>query len=772
MSGLFHMTLRGGSGLPNPASFRMQTSNYGLPIPLVYGTARVAGNIVHYLDPTTSVAYGQQPHSKFIAVASQPTGYNYTAAVVLALCEGPIDGVANFWSDKNAAALPSAGGFDVSHLGTLSQAAWSYLTTNHPTQAVPYQFVAYAAHPSLQLPNNVLPNFTWEIQGLKRFAPGSGIIDAIGSDILTDYLTDPQHGVGWPSSLIGSMTQYINYCAALGLWVSTVEDQQRPGADFLNELMQATNSALVWSDGVLKVIPYGDQSASGSGYTFTPNTTPLYDLTDDDYLKNGDDDPVLVTRKAPVDRYNQVFVEYENRGSATAPYNVEVVEAKDQAAIDQIAAATGGNGLRPMPKVSLPMIKLTAVARLVSQLLLQRAQYICNTYSFRVGWRFSLLEPMDLITLTDSGLGLNHTPVRITAVEELQNDEGLQITAEDWPFGVASATAYTTQGGNGFAPNFNVSPGNTTTPIIFEGPVALQSSPLELWIAASGGASWGGCDVWVSTDNSNFTKVGTIVRKANYGTLTSSITSSGTPLAVDLTTSGGSLVSYSATDYANLVPLCYVDGEFVAYETATLTSGFHYNLTTLTRGLYGTSAAAHSSGTNFVFCDGAVLRLAYPQGTSGQTIYFKFPAFNIYGQALQDISTVSSVSHVIGRSPIIPGTSTLFTGVSQTPTYNTSPTQDTVAMGWGWGGDPSAVFDIYIVENQINANPAAYPAFGSPTASGLPGTPPVYTYTVNADIDPTGTAGRKAWIGFYVVARTGATVLGVSARSEVVYNRN
>jgi hypothetical protein len=34
----------------------------------------------------------------------------------------------------------------------------------------------------------------------------------------------------------------------------------------------------------LKVIPYGDTALSGHGHTYTPNTTPLYDFTDDDYI--------------------------------------------------------------------------------------------------------------------------------------------------------------------------------------------------------------------------------------------------------------------------------------------------------------------------------------------------------------------------------------------------------------------------------------------------------------------------------------------------------
>jgi hypothetical protein len=58
---------------------------------------------------------------------------------------------------------------------------------------------------------------------------------------------------------------------AAGLFVSPALTSLRPVADFIDELMIATNSAVVWSDGLLKVIPYGDETLSGHGHIYTPN---------------------------------------------------------------------------------------------------------------------------------------------------------------------------------------------------------------------------------------------------------------------------------------------------------------------------------------------------------------------------------------------------------------------------------------------------------------------------------------------------------------------
>jgi hypothetical protein len=155
----------------------------GLPIPLVYGTARIAGNLIKFVAGTPTAQ--TQGRSKWTPAVQ--TGWNYAAAVKLALCEGLIAGIGNVWEDKlgraNFTVLTDEGWG--SHLGGTSQN--------------PYQSTAYVEHSALNLPNNVLPNYSWEIKGLEIF--GGGIVDALPSDVVSDFLTDPSHGLGFPSSI-------------------------------------------------------------------------------------------------------------------------------------------------------------------------------------------------------------------------------------------------------------------------------------------------------------------------------------------------------------------------------------------------------------------------------------------------------------------------------------------------------------------------------------------------------------------------------------------
>ncbi|MDB4970792.1 MAG: hypothetical protein JWN44_6481, partial [Myxococcales bacterium] len=642
MSGLISF-FGGNSSAPAFAGLKGQTSVYGLPIPIVYGRARIAANLIHLLDQAQStVQSGGKAASK-----SGATQYALRAAVALALCEGPIAGVISGWADKSGVRDMSrftAEGWSVA-LGTSTQAAWSYLTAHHVSEAVPYQLLAYLRNEGLDMPSGSLANYTWEVDGL--LAIGGGNFDAHPKDILVDLVTDVNHGLALPATFFGDLSAYQTYCTAAGLFVSPAYTAQRPGIEHFRELFQASYSAPVWSDGKLKVIPYCDTPLTGNAVTYTPNTTPLYDLNDDHFLREGDEEPVRVTRKRAAEAFNQIFVEgeerYINGASAYAP---TVGEAKDQASLEL-------GIFRPAPKISLPLIKSVTILRLLAQYLLQRELNVRCEYRFRLGWKFSLLEPMDLVTLTEASFGLTLTPVRITEMHEI--DDGWDVVAEDWPFGTASATAYTTQVGSGSAPFQGIAPGNTNTPAIFESPGPLPTDPLEVCIAAAGGVNWGGCDVHVSTDGTTYHKVGTITKRAAYGTLTASLASapalpavdSTHTLAVNIAASGAALASGASTDVAALLTLCYVDGEFLSFATASLTGTGLYSLTTLGRGAYATQPRAHSSGSTFVRCDDAVLHLPFPQGVNGQQLWFKLPAFNIYGRALEDISTVPVFTHTI-----------------------------------------------------------------------------------------------------------------------------
>src|SRR6185312_13966413 len=123
------------------------------------------------------------------------------------------------------------------------------------------------------------------------------------------------------------------------------------------------------------------------------------------------------TRQRPADALNDVRLEFLDRGNQ---YNASVVEASDQAAIDLY-------GLRTEQAQQAHLFADLNAARQAAQLRLQR-QAVRNTYQFTLDQRYILLDPMDIVTLTDARLGLDRQWVRITQIAE--NDDGsLSISA-------------------------------------------------------------------------------------------------------------------------------------------------------------------------------------------------------------------------------------------------------------------------------------------------------------------------------------------------------
>lgn len=377
---------------------------------------------------------------------------------------------------------------------------------------------------------------------------------------------------------------------------------------------------------------------------YVADNKAIYDLTDDDFIVSDAQDPVKVERKTNADAFNQIQVEYLDRDN---DYNVAIAEVKDQANIEQY-------GLRPKDAIKMHGICDSKVAQKVAQQLLQRALYVRNEYEFKLGWKYCLLEPMDIVTLTDAGLGLNKTPVRITEIEE--DEEGvLSVKAEDYPVGVYTVSEYPTQPSLGYSADYNVSPGNAHVPVIFEAPLQLTGGEPQIWLATAGGDMWGGAEVWVSTDGDSYTRVGAVNHKARFGSLTAALPNGAVfdrtnTLGVEI--SAGQLTGGTEQDSRDLLTLCYVDGEFLAYANAELKGVGRYTLGNLTRGAYGSAINAHAAGSQFARIDEALFKYAVPRNWIGRTVWVKLVSYNVFSGGIQDLAEVPAYSYTIKGAPL------------------------------------------------------------------------------------------------------------------------
>lgn len=626
-------------------SLQVQQSSQGLTLPVVYGRARVAGNLIWYGDFTTieTKTTTRQGGKGGGGVKQEDISYTYEAAVMMALCEGEIKGIGRIWRDKEKFESLSQLRLNLAKGGD-EQPTWTHLQQpKHQAQAINYSGTAYIYSPNYELTKSAqIYSHNFEVIGKMGYS--SSIPDANPSEIIRDMLTNQNYGCGFPAENLGDTSVYGVYCRAAGIFLSPVYSEQTEAQQNISELLEQTNSAAVFSQGRLKIVPYGDVKLSGNGAAYVPNLTPVYDLTDDDFIVSGAEDPLRVERKTNADAYNQIQVEYLDRAN---DYNIAVAEVKDQANIEQY-------GLRPKDAVKMHGICDAKVANHVAQLLLQRALYVRNEYEFKLGWKYCLLEPMDLVTLTDEGLGLNKTPVRIIEIEE--DEEGvLTVKAEDFPMGAATATAYPTQPSLGYSADYNKSPGNAHAPVVFEAPLQLTGGEPQIWLATAGGDMWGGAEVWISTDGDSYTRIGATNKKARFGSLSAPLASGAVfdrANTLNVEISAGQMTGGTEQDSRDLLTLCYVDGEFLAYETAELKGVGRYTLGNLTRGAYGSTIDRHNAGGQFVRIDEAMFKYAVPANWVGRTVWVKLVSFNVFGSGVQELAEVPAYSYTIKGAPL------------------------------------------------------------------------------------------------------------------------
>ncbi|WP_445364889.1 hypothetical protein ACJJJB_00010 (plasmid) [Microbulbifer sp. ANSA001] len=117
---------------------------------------------------------------------------------------------------------------------------------------------------------------------------------------------------------------------------------------------------------------------------------------------------------------------------------------------------------------------------------------------------------------------------------------------------------------------------------------------------------------------------------------------------------GGELSTVDAADRDDLVTLAWVDGELLAYQSATLTGVDTYDLKNFKRGCYGTQIKPHVTDSQFVRLDEGIFKYALPSSRIGQELYIKLVSVNIWGGGKQDISEISPYVYVVSGQGSLP----------------------------------------------------------------------------------------------------------------------
>jgi hypothetical protein len=494
---------------------------------------------------------------------------------------------------------------------------------------------------------------------------------------------------------------------AYGLKGSVTMDSQQSGSDWLAIFAQAGNLDFCWSGFRLKGVPKAEASAVGNGsvYVSPYAAGPIYPITVDDLIGDASTPPVTFEGAGPVNVPNLMQVEFVDRSSDYA----------ETVASEPFTATMALLGVRKDSPIVLRCIQDSTVATSILRVLVQHRNLIeINApIKFKGQAKLGMIEPGDLVSITEPALGVYQLPLKITSVQE-DDAYNLDFEAEPFVYGAHVPVPLTVTAA---APNVNdpnAAASSINPPIIFEAvpQLGLISGQGALWlVVSSSGTNYGGSAVFVSTDGgASYNPVGTINGNAITGYTVGDWPMSADPdtvnsLAVDLTESNGVLSSYAPSDRDNFAYPCYVEPgatgicvvkyELMAYATATLTATSKYTLPpTLRRAVFGApvpgTGVDHLSGSRFAFLSNpmdtapaGILKLPINPAWYHDTLYFKFVPFNTLHGGSPSITAATPYAFTpcepvpIGPPPpVLPGATIVevpFTAPAQPPSTFSVP---------------------------------------------------------------------------------------------------
>jgi len=166
---------------PRLGDLKVQSSTYGNPIPIVYGSMRIAGNMIWSTDriPTAHTTTQSGGGKGGGGGSVTQTSYTYSQSFAIALCEGEIAGVRKIWANGKliynlsdtadiatiVASNKSATGIRI-YTGSETTTADSLIQAHVGAADTPaYRGIAYVVFENLQLENynNNTPNLEFEV---------------------------------------------------------------------------------------------------------------------------------------------------------------------------------------------------------------------------------------------------------------------------------------------------------------------------------------------------------------------------------------------------------------------------------------------------------------------------------------------------------------------------------------------------------------------------------------------------------------------------------
>lgn len=359
------------------------TKSHEIPIPVVYGRNRVAGNIIY----------------------QKVTGENDRYMdIQVALSEGSVNAITDVRADEKSISVSK-------YLGTRTQSADS---VNDQGQTFPYTAYISKTLDAEKLEISGTPTITSIIEGRTvEVWDGNQWVTQYSNNpayCLLDFLTSSRYGLGIDKQYINLDTfkNVADYCneqvdGENRFELNMVIDSRRSSLDIIQDMLSCFRSFLIYTDGELKLKVDAVEAPVQS--------FDMDNIVEDSfsYNKTGKDE-----------RYNQVIVNYTDPNEHWEKIGAQYSDDSD---IEQ----------REVVKKEIPLIGINRFSQAGREArFFQKKSKYCPTFSsWKAGIDSIHCEVGDVVTVSHDVPGWTSKEFRILQISEAENDE-MEIVAQEY----------------------------------------------------------------------------------------------------------------------------------------------------------------------------------------------------------------------------------------------------------------------------------------------------------------------------------------------------
>ena len=573
---------------PRLSDASVQSSALGTSIPLVFGTARVAGNVLWSSGLQEERMETSQGGGKGGGGSTTTVEFSYHASVAVGLSARPINRIERIWADGKL--LRDASGSLLVpveirvHTGAETQEPDPLLQAAEGLDLTPpFRGLAYVVLEDLDLAEfaNRIPNLSFEVVADEPATLGG-------------MLAELSERAGLENVAASGLDEIVD-----GLAVA----RESPLRSSLEALLAAFPAISAEGSGALAFRPLG----GGAARSVLPEDFGA----------------------APEAAERAPRLAVERRQGADLPLQFELSygdPARDyQPAVQRARLQLGHTHRRE--RLDTPLVLAAERAKRQADRLLARAWQRQESHRLQLPLRFAELEPGDRLLYQADGRSVE------LVIDELEIAAG-HVAATGTPVTPFAALADGAESGAFPAPAITPPGESVVHGLEFPG-LGRESMRPQAFLAGAGASpAWRGAGVFVSRDGGvSFELFASVLAPAVIGETTTALPAGpvaiwdeGSSVDIALLREDDSLESRAQLSVLNGANRAMIGNELVQFREADLLANGQFRLSGLLRGRNGTEAAvtSHSAGERFVLLDGGgLVPVAPPLETIGQSLLLK-----------------------------------------------------------------------------------------------------------------------------------------------------